>query len=501
MATVKHISSKNANLNAPLTYLTFEHDEKNGRLIHDDKGSKIPRTGYLIDGINCTPWTFGIECVELAAETKKNLKKTEVKTHQYIISFDPDDKAENGLTVERAQAIGMELAGKYFPGHIALVCTHPDGTNHSGNIHCHIVISSIRKFDIERAPYMTRPTDNRAGFKHRSTNKFTEYLKQGVMDICRREHLMQVDLLSPAKEKTSDREYRKKVRGQDALDKQNAEIIKHGSSPDKTVYETNKQLLRKAIFDSMKQSESEDEFRLILKKKHGIDVVESRGRWGYTMPDSTRTIRARQLGISYEKEYIISCISSVKTLIDVTDNSKAKGSDYYKEALEGINIQRKAQTITFLHKYGFNSIDELDTEYTRSNAEKSQAFETIKNCNKELTAVGNDIKNLHDLNDTSKIYKIYEKGGHSKDFYQKHASDITRYRRAYKYIKTREENGTDLSSEKQLHERQSELRDKKDKASELLSSSSLRVHELGAVRSNVYNMLGIAQERTSQREI
>ena len=43
--------------------------------------------------------------------------------------------------------------------------------------------------------------------------------------------------------------------------------------------------------------------------------------------------------------------------------------------------------------------------------------------------------------------------------------------------------------------------DEKEKASEPLSSSSLRVHELGAVRSNVYYMLGIAQEHTSQREI
>ena len=34
------------------------------------------------------------------------------------------------------------------------VCTHPDGHNHSGNIHVHIVIGSVRTREVERTPYM-----------------------------------------------------------------------------------------------------------------------------------------------------------------------------------------------------------------------------------------------------------------------------------------------------------------------------------------------------------
>lgn len=39
----------------------------------------------------------------------------------------------------------MEYVETNFPGHQALVCTHMDGHNGSGNIHVHIVINSLRK--------------------------------------------------------------------------------------------------------------------------------------------------------------------------------------------------------------------------------------------------------------------------------------------------------------------------------------------------------------------
>ena len=58
-----------------------------------------------------------------------------------IISFDPRDAADNGLTVDRAQALGLAYCKEHFPGHQAIICTHPDGHNHSGNIHVHIVIN------------------------------------------------------------------------------------------------------------------------------------------------------------------------------------------------------------------------------------------------------------------------------------------------------------------------------------------------------------------------
>ena len=51
----------------------------------------------------------------------------------------------------------------------AIVCTHPDGHNSTGNIHVHIVIGSIRMREVERKPYMQKPRDWLEGMKHSST--------------------------------------------------------------------------------------------------------------------------------------------------------------------------------------------------------------------------------------------------------------------------------------------------------------------------------------------
>ena len=38
-------------------------------------------------------------------------------------------RQDNGLTVDRAQELGEQFCKEHFPGHQALVCTHPDGHN------------------------------------------------------------------------------------------------------------------------------------------------------------------------------------------------------------------------------------------------------------------------------------------------------------------------------------------------------------------------------------
>ena len=51
-----------------------------------------------------------------------------------------------------------------------------------------------------------------AGYKHHVSDAFTNYLKQETMPLCQRESFYQVDLLSPAKVRITDREYYNKVR-------------------------------------------------------------------------------------------------------------------------------------------------------------------------------------------------------------------------------------------------------------------------------------------------
>ncbi len=132
----------------------------------------------------------------------KNQKASDIKSHHYIISYDPADVTDCGLTGKKAQALSLALAKKIFPGYQALIVTHTDGHNNSGNIHTHIVINSVRKYTAERAPYMSQPHDHGAGYKHRATDKFTKYFKKEIMDMCQEHGLHQVDLLSPAEKKS-----------------------------------------------------------------------------------------------------------------------------------------------------------------------------------------------------------------------------------------------------------------------------------------------------------
>ena len=150
----------------------------------------------------------------LNADFHKNQTRGEVKSHHYIISFDPKDVTECGLTGEKAQALGREFAERFFAGHQALICTHTDGHNSSGNIHVHIVINSLRKFDVERQDFMERSNDSRAGFKHHQTRELLTAMQKGLMELTEREGLHQIDLLSPAPVKITEREYRKTQREQ-----------------------------------------------------------------------------------------------------------------------------------------------------------------------------------------------------------------------------------------------------------------------------------------------
>ena len=198
MAILKHIKSRNANYSDALNYLLYQHDEETGKPILDEYGNKLLREEFYMDGLNCSPLSFDKDCRMTNKKFNKNQKKEDIKSHHYIISFDPADAAECGLTGNRAQELCLEFARKNFPSYQALVVTHTDGGNHSGNIHSHIVINSVRKYAVERQDYMDKPNEEKAGYKHRSTNRFLGHLKKEVMAMCEREGLHQIDLLSPA---------------------------------------------------------------------------------------------------------------------------------------------------------------------------------------------------------------------------------------------------------------------------------------------------------------
>lgn len=307
MAILKHLNVHNANYHDFITYVLFQHDS-HARPIYDHNHVKILRENYLIDAINTTPWTYNIDCQISNRDWKKNREPREVKQHHYILAFEPAD-IERGLTVEKAQAMGMEFARRHFSGHQCVVATHDDGNNKSGSIHCHISFNSLRVKDISQPPYSKLERDSRAGYKFHNTPECLRYLKADVERMCRENGLHQVELNRKAKQNVPDKEYWAEKRGQDRLDQKNDAIRSIGGKPAKTKFQTELARIRQAIDETKQKCDSIDDFIATLKQEHNIAVSESRGRWSYLPEYRQKPITSRRLGDDYSKEAIESFIN------------------------------------------------------------------------------------------------------------------------------------------------------------------------------------------------
>ena len=420
MATFKHISSKNADYGAAEQYLTFEHDEFTMKPTLDENGRLVPREDYRLATLNCGDEDFAVACMRSNLRYGKNQKREDVKSHHYIISFDPRDGTDNGLTVDKAQSLGEEFCKEHFPGHQAIVCTHPDGHNHSGNIHVHIVINSLRIEAVPLLPYMDRPADTKCGMKHRCTDAAMEYFKSEVMEMCHRENLYQIDLLHGSKNRVTEREYWAQKKGQLALDKANAPMIADGITPRQTKFETDKAKLRQTIRNTLDRASTFDEFSALLLQS-GISVKESRGRLSYLTPDRTKPITARKLGDDFDKATVLALLTqnarraaeqtkaipeypaAVKkpsqgektTKTTPADNTLQRMVDREAKRAEGkgvgydrwaakYNLKQMAATVTAYQQYGFSSPEELDEACSAAYTAMRESLTELKQMEKTL---------------------------------------------------------------------------------------------------------------------
>ena len=387
MAIVKHIKSRNANYSAAINYLLFEHDEKTGKKIVDESGRSILRKEFYMDGLNCDPMSFDKECELTNAHFHKNKKREDIKSHHYIISYDPADVTENGLTGERAQAISLELAKQMFPGYQALVVTHTDGHNESGNIHTHIVINSVRKTAVERQTYMDKPHEEAAGYKHRSTDKFMSTFKKTVMDRCQQEGLHQIDLLAPAERKITQKEYM-----------------------------AQKEYLRNAIDECAATSNSFDEFQSKLLEQFQISVIDHRGRYSYLHPDRQKRITERALGTRYGKEHleqtflrkdplaILYVRSHLRLVVNLQTNVKAMQSPAYAHRVKLSNLQQMANTIIYVQEHGFDTQSDLKNTLLASKQELKEMQTQFTQHRSDLRILNDQISNL--VVETSSTHRL-----------------------------------------------------------------------------------------------
>lgn len=544
MAILKHIASKNANYAEIQRYLMFEHDEDTNKPILNENGELIPRKGYIMDGINCDSFTFDMECRELNALYRKNESYDEIKSHHYIISFDPKDTDENGLTGERAQKLGMEYARKNFPGHQTLVCTHMDGHNKSGNIHVHIVINSLRKYDVERQGFMERVCDSRAGYKHHLSKDYLIHLKQSLMDLCHREHLHQVDLLAPAEKKITDREYHVGQRGQKKLDERNRQILADGLPIRRTAFQTQKDFLRSAIEASAVSSCSREEFQKLLLEKYNITLKVSRGRFSYLHPERGKYITGRMLGTHYEEDYLLELFgenskskeyrketiasetfnaeseqpadqpsdplqeapvsilfikSDLRLVTNLQDCVKAQQNAAYANKVKLSNLKEMAKTVAYIQERGYDTRDSLEDSFSEVKNLASSSRKVLKDTEDKLRILNEQIHYTGQYLANKSVYRQFCRAKHKGQFREEHPAEIALYESARKFLQGQSADGR-LPSIKLLKAEKEQLLHKKKEAQKTYHYYRDYQKELNTVCSNVDKILGQARTRQPEKQ-
>ena len=537
MATFKHISSKNADYGAAEAYLTFEHDEFTMKPTLDENGRLVPREGYRLATLNCGEEDFAVACLRSNLRYGKNQKREDVKSHHYIISFDPRDGTDNGLTVDKAQSLGEEFCNEHFPGHQAIVCTHPDGHNHSGNIHVHIVINSLRIEAVPLLPYMDRPADTKYGMKHRCTDAAMEYFKSEVMEMCHRENLYQIDLLHGSKNRVTEREYWAQKKGQLALDKENAAREATGQPTKPTKFETDKAKLRRTIRQALSQAGSFDEFSSLLLRE-GVTVKESRGRLSYLTPDRTKPITARKLGDDFDKAAVLALLTqnahraaeqttaipeyphtqkerlreekTAKTA--PADNTLQRMVDREAKRAEGKgvgydrwaslhNLKQMAATHNFLMENELLDLDKLDAAVESSRKALSEARESLRGIEQSISDKKSLRKVVNDYRRTRPTIDAHKKlsGRKAENYRQSHEAEFIIYEAALRQLKVLAP-GKKLPATSKLNTEIEALISEKNAAYNTYRTAKAEYEQLATAKRNAEQILHGTPSRQKKHE-
>ena len=537
MATFKHISSKNADYGAAEAYLTFEHDEFTMKPTLDENGRLVPREGYRLATLNCGEEDFAVACLRSNLRYGKNQKREDVKSHHYIISFDPRDGTDNGLTVDKAQSLGEEFCNEHFPGHQAIVCTHPDGHNHSGNIHVHIVINSLRIEAVPLLPYMDRPADTKDGCKHRCTDAAMEYFKSEVMEMCHRENLYQIDLLHGSKNRVTEREYWAQKKGQLALDKENAAREATGQPTKPTKFETDKAKLRRTIRQALSQAASFDEFSSLLLRE-GVTVKESRGRLSYLTPDRTKPITARKLGDDFDKAAVLALLTQnanraaeqTKAIPEYpaavkkpsqgektakttpADNTLQRMVDREAKRAEGKgvgydrwaslhNLKQMAATHNFLMENELLDLDKLDAAVESSRKALSEARESLRGIEQSISDKKSLRKVVNDYRRTRPTIDAHKKlsGRKAENYRQSHEAEFIIYEAALRQLKVLAP-GKKLPATSKLNTEIEALISEKNAAYNTYRTAKAEYEQLATAKRNAEQILHGTPSRQKKHE-
>ena len=408
----------------------------------------------------------------------------------------------------------------------------------------HIVINSLRKYDVPQEPYMEFDCESKAGYKHHLSTAYLAHLKQDVMDMCQKEGLHQVDLLSPAERKITEKEYWAQRRGQEKLDKLNQKMLEDGITPKETRYQTEKQFLRDAIDDAASTAKSPEEFAKILDKKYHIIFKISRNRYSYLHPDRKKYITGRNLGTRYEEDFLLQAFkenakslsdrkmeieepqvptttkdlqtilspdtsdipvpfifikSDLRLVIDLQTCIKAQQSEAYAQKVKLSNLKQMAQTVAYIQEHGYDSLEDFHTAFDQASDQVSAARKSLKDTEQQLKDVNEQIHFTGQYLAYKNVYTDYRKSRNKDKFYEEHQAELSLYDTALRTLKEKS-GGNKLPSMKALYAEKDRLTELRDTQRADFSNRRDYERELRTVSTNIAMILGKSHEQEQQIE-
>ena len=435
--------------------------------------------------------------------------------------------------MEKAQALGLKFCEENFPGHPAIVCTHPDGHNRSGNIHVHIVIGSVRTREVERKPYMQKPRDWLEGMKHSSTAQTMRHLRVEVMELCEGAGLYQIDLLNGSKERVSEAEYWARRRGQLKLDRENAALTATRQQPRQKKFETVKvacrgeappfaaqtarslksptgafvasqtRTLRKQISSVLYRATSFEDFSDRLMQQYSITVKESRGCLSYLPTGRTKFIRAKHLGDKFDKAEVLATLTAnaarkPKVQSKTTNPAKlteGKGIGYERWAKK-FNLKAMSQTLILLQEKDLLNEDDLNQRIAELETKYHDSLAVVKDLEGRMKANKELRYQVAAYTSTKNIAQQLKAAKRPAAFEEQHRAELTAYRVAAAYFKANDI--TKLPSPKKLEAEYAQQASEKAKFYEQYKEAKSELLKLKTAKQNVASFF--REEEPAQQE-
>jgi len=461
--------------------------------LHVNKGKTVAKTladrtdyaenpnkterGLLVTGYGCNPRTADEEFLLAKNEyeflTGRNNGAKNVLAYHVRQSFKPGE-----ISAEEANAIGYELAQRFFKGkHAFIVATHVD----KSHFHNHIIVNSttldcLRKFDDFK----------RSGMAVRR-----------LSDILCAEHGLSV-IENPKASK--GRTYGDWLGDNKPL--------------------SWSEQLRRKIDELAPNCPTFDEFIAALKSS-GCAVRDDKKYISVTLPGQGRPIRLKSLGDDYTEAAIRARLGKVRVITTSGDSGvhtrqpgsgrvsllvdiqakirEGKGSGYEHWA-KIFNLKQAAKTLIFLQENGIDTYEDLKIKASSASGDFGTLTAKIKETENRQKAITELQKQISAYGRTRAVFDRYKASKYSRAFFDAHDADINMHRAAKRFFDEQGYKGK-LPSINSLKQEWATLNTEKKKLYADYHKLKDNAHELTVAKANADVILGITPDEQNREAV